>query len=337
MERIRRIWPQLFPSSPPLAEANVPDQTGKVIIVTGSTSGIGYELVRILYQAGGTVYMASRNEAKAEIAIKRITEAVNKAVQKKKVTTKPGIIKFLQVDFSDLKNIKPFVEAFLSSETRLDLLYNNAGVANVPSSERTAQGFEVHMGTNVVAPYVLTRLLSPILISTVQDPATQPNSVRVVWSSSMLVDVLVPPEGVPPQELENPNKDRDHNYAVSKAANWFLAVRFAKLLGPKGVISLAQNPGNILSPIFDGVPRVTFWLSKPVLLKPVEGAYTMLWAGLSPDITVEDGGRYVIPRGRWHPKPRDDLLNAIKDKEEDGLGLAQILEEWCEMKTRQFR
>lgn len=337
MEQLRRLWPQCFPDPAPLTEANLPAQTGKVIIVTGSTSGIGYELVRILYQAGATVYIVARNQAKAEAAIKTITEKVNKAAEKKKPSTEPGVIKFLQLDLSDLKNIKPFVEAFLKAESRLDVLFNNAGVANVPSSKRTPQGLEVHMGTNVVAPYLLTQLLSPILISTAQKPSTPPNSVRVIWSSSMLVDVLAPPEGVPPKELETPNKDQNHNYAISKAGNWFLAVRLAKQLGPKGVVSLTQNPGNILTPIYDGAPRLTFWLSRPILLKPVDGAYTMLWTGFSPDITVEDGGRYVIPRGRWHPKPRDELLNAIKDTEEGGLGYAKILEEWSEKQTSQFR
>ncbi|KAL1963405.1 hypothetical protein VTN77DRAFT_8421 [Rasamsonia byssochlamydoides] len=170
MHTLKRIWPQLFPpaNSATITEANAPSQTGKVIIITGSTSGVGYELARILYRAGATVYMAARNQDKAEAAIRKIEESAE--------STTPGTLKFLSLDLNDLRTVKPFVDAFLAAETRLDLLYNNAGVANVPPSKRTVQGLESHLGVNCVGPYLLTQLLAPRLVATAKDPARHPTA-----------------------------------------------------------------------------------------------------------------------------------------------------------------
>ena len=328
MDTLKRIWPQLRPSpSAPLTAANLPSQVGKVFIITGSTAGIGLELTKILYAAGAKVYMAARSQSKATAAIDTIT-AENATV---------GSIKYLHLDLADLTTIKSFTTAFLAAESRLDVLFNNGGVANVPASVRTPQGLETHLGVNCVSHYLLTQLLSPLLISTAAASDTKPNSVRVIWSSSMLVDVLAPPEGVPPVELDKPSTDQDHNYAVSKTANWFLAARLAKQLGPKGVVSVTQNPGNLRTGIFDETPRLIVWASLPVLYKAVDGAHTTLWAGLAQEVTVQDGGRYVVPWGKWHPRPREDLLEAIKEKDEGGKGYARVFEEWCEKTTEKFR
>ncbi|KAE8148883.1 short-chain dehydrogenase [Aspergillus avenaceus] len=326
MSTFKRIWPQLFPAQAPLTASNLPPQTGKVVIITGSTSGIGLELARILYHAGATVYIAARNQSKAETVIQTLT------------TDNPhstGRLVFLPLDLSDLRTIKPFVESFLSAESRLDILFNNAAVASRPPSQRTAQGLEPKLGTNCAAPYLLTQLLSPILVSTAK--TSPPNTIRVIWSSSMVVDFLAPDHGVPPSVIETPNPDPNVNYAVSKAGNWFLASRAAKQLGPHGVVSITQNPGNLNTPIYDEAARWMVWLSTPFFYKPVDGASTLLWAGFSSDVTVEDGGRYGIPFGRWHPDPRPDLLEAIRDVEEGGLGYARGLEEWCERVTGEFR
>ena len=66
------------------------------------------------------------------------------------------------------------------------------------------------------------------------------------------------------------------------------------------------------------------------------GAYTELWAGLAPEITCEDGGRYVIPWVRWHPAPKLELLRSMKAKEEGGTGLAAEFWGWCDDETMQY-
>ncbi len=164
--------------------------------------------------------MAARSSSKVTTAIETITAE----------TTSGGSTKYLHLDLADLSAIKPFTTAFLAAESRQDVLFNNGGVANVPASVHTPQGLETHLGVNCVRHYLLTQLLSPLLISTAAASDAKPNRVCVIWSSIMLVDVLAPPEGVPPAELDKPSTDQDHNYAVSKTANWFLAARLAKQL-----------------------------------------------------------------------------------------------------------
>ncbi|PYH87719.1 short-chain dehydrogenase [Aspergillus ellipticus CBS 707.79] len=328
--------PTHLATSLPLLPANLPPQTGKVIIITGSTSGLGLELATILYSAGATVYLAARDATKAHALITSLTTNTPPNAYTRSPPT-PGTLHYLPLNLSDLRTIKPFVTQFLSQESRLDLLFNNAGVASMPTTSLTAQTLEPHLGTNCVGPYLLTHLLSPILTTTATNPTTPANSVRVICSSSMLVDVLAPPEGVPPADLENSNPDINRNYAVSKTGNWFLADRFAKKLGPKGVVSLTQNPGNIYTKIFDNAPLLTVWLSKPIYYSPKEGVNTLLWAGFADEVTVEDGGRYVIPFGRWHPAPRGDLVEAIRDVDEGGKGFAEGFERWCEGVSREFR
>ncbi|KAL4903836.1 hypothetical protein BDW74DRAFT_185929 [Aspergillus multicolor] len=343
MQTIKSLWTQTFPSKPTLTAANLPPQTGKVIIITGATSGLGFELARVLYNAGATVYIGARNEAKAKAAIETITANTTSAAGTS-TRTGSGELHYLPLDLSELRTIKLFVTSFLSAQSRLDLLFNNAGVASIPPSNLTAQGLEPHLGINCAGPYLLTQLLVPILTSTAQNPNTPKDSVRVIWSSSMTVDFLVPKHGITKATLENTPTDPNVNYALSKAGNWLLADRLAKQLAGAGVLSITQNPGNIYTPIFDNTPRIVVWLSMPIYYRPSQGVNTILWAGFSETITMEDGGGYVIPFGRWHPYLRKDLLEALDDRvdggderENEGRGLARGFEEWCERVTKEFR
>ena len=67
--------------------------------------------------------------------------------------------------------------------------------------------------------------------------------------------------------------------------------------------------------IYDDAPKIAVWLTMPFFATALDGAHTLLWAGCSEDITIQDGGRYVIPFGKWHPNPRRDLLDAISENE----------------------
>jgi retinol dehydrogenase-12 len=101
-----------------------------VFIITGSTSGVGYSLSKILYEKNATVYLAARN---AEKAAQRIAEAKNLS------PNSSGKLEFLELDLSDLASIKPSVEYFLAKEKRLDVLWLNAGVMFPPTGSKTAQ------------------------------------------------------------------------------------------------------------------------------------------------------------------------------------------------------
>jgi NAD(P)-dependent dehydrogenase (short-subunit alcohol dehydrogenase family) len=116
---------QIFPPPATLTEENLPNQKGKVFLVTGGASGMGHELARILFQAGGKVYIAGRSEEKARKAIAEV-----KALEHDASTA--GELEFLLLVLDDLSTIKASAEAFKSRESKLDVLFNNAGVSSLP-------------------------------------------------------------------------------------------------------------------------------------------------------------------------------------------------------------
>lgn len=144
---------------------NIPNQKGKVVIVTGSSSGIGYEAARVLAEKQATVILAVRNLDKG-----------NKAVEKILAQNKDADVRVLELDLANLESVEKFAENFKKEYLRLDLLINNAGVM-IPPYSKTSDGFELQFGTNHLGHYALTGLLLELLLST-------PNS-RIVNVSSM--------------------------------------------------------------------------------------------------------------------------------------------------------
>lgn len=173
-------WSLFFPPSPRLTERNLPRQDGKLFIITGGASGVGYELCTILYQAGGKVYMAGRSETNAQSAISAI---------KAPPSTSPGTLEFLPIALDDFSTIKLAVDKFMASESRLDVLFNNAGVSNPPKGSCGAQGQELQLATNCIGPYLFTQLLVSILSETAK--TTTKGAVRVVWTSSIATDLVI--------------------------------------------------------------------------------------------------------------------------------------------------
>ena len=318
------LWTQLFPPVPTFTDRDLGSQTGRVFIVTGGNNGIGFELVKVLHAKGGTVYVAGRSPTKIADAITRI-ENENLGSKTK------GQLRSLIIDLADLTTISKAVNTFLKQESRLDVLFHNAGIAQVAPGSVSAQGFEAHMGTNCLAPYLLTKLLLPILMSTAK--SASPVSTRVVFTSSSIVE-FGPKGGLSLDELQpgKHGKDKAQNYAASKAGNWFLAAGFDKQLRKHGIICVTQNPGNLKTDSWNNVPWLKTIMS-PFLEGPKFGAYTNLWCGLSEEVKMEDGGRYAIPWGRWHPDPRPDILQSMKSKDEGGTGVAEEFWKWCEEQT----
>ncbi|KAH7321729.1 hypothetical protein BKA65DRAFT_482177 [Rhexocercosporidium sp. MPI-PUGE-AT-0058] len=317
---------QLFPGKPTFTENDIPNQTGKVFMVTGGNAGLGYELVKILYSKGATVYMASRSKSKVEDSIKSITLET--------ITKTPGKINPLVIDLSDLTTIKPAVEKFASQESKLDVLWNNAGIGSAPVGSKTKQGYELLMGTNALGPYLLTKLLLPYIQAAAK--TSQPNTVRIVWAGSPAIETNAPKGGMTDEDFPSPGNDQLRNYAVSKAANWFLASEYSNRVSKDGIVSVAQNPGNLKTAIWDAAPKVAQILMSVTMHPPIYGAYSCLWAGLSDDITVADGGKYGVPWGKWHPDPKKDILNSLRGEKEGGTGMAGRFWAWCEKETRSF-
>ena len=290
--------------------------------VCAFTNGfIGYELTSMLYHAGGKVYLAGRSEPNAQKAINGIKETSSDP-------SAMGQLEYLYLDLSDLSAIKASAEAFQSKESKLDMLWNNAGVSLAPVGSVSEQGHELMAATNSLGPYLFTKLLLPSI--KVAARVAEAGDTRIVWTSSVVVDLSAPKGGLKIKNLVNAPNAPQTNYPNSRTGNWFLASEMVRELAPYGILSVTQNPGNLKTNLLRPAPTLLVISSYPLLYKAKMGAYTELWAGLSPELKMEHAGQYVIPWGRIHPSPRKDLLEALKSKDDGGTGRVAEYRAWCE-------
>ncbi len=133
---------------------NIPSQKGKVVIITGATSGLGKEATKVLADKNATVIMAVRNVKKGESVISEIKNEFPSAD-----------ISVRELDLTSLESIETFAEGITNDFDRLDILINNAGIMMCPYS-KTKDGFEIQMGTNHFGHFALTGYLMPLLKKT---------------------------------------------------------------------------------------------------------------------------------------------------------------------------
>ncbi|KAK4158255.1 putative oxidoreductase-like protein [Chaetomidium leptoderma] len=324
---------QVFPPEPVFTEADVPPQKGKVFVVTGGASGIGLELTRILKdsslklrfnQKGARVYIAGRSEEKAQQAIHNIRAA---APSSSDATGSFGSLEFLQLDLEDLSTIKASAADFKARESKLDVLWNNAGVSQPPLGSVSKQGIELQLATNCLAAATCT---------------DTPGSVRVVWTGSQMMELSAPPEAIIMSELAAPPKDTTRNYVNSKTGNFLLATELARQQQQQqrqqgaATISVSTNPGAASTNMLRHTPW-TKYLARPLLYPARLAALTQLYAGVSADVTVAKNGCYVIPWGRISTQLKKDLTDAAKLKEDGGTGRAREFWEFCEDGTASYR
>lgn len=225
--------------------------------------------------------------------------------------------------------------------------FNNAGTGGRKNAPLGVQGNEYHFTTNTLGPFLLARLLSPILSSTAK--RSPKGSVRVVWPASLLVETGSPKGGVREDFIKNQESAKDMDYvelyAASKAAAWFLSSELSRRQVGSGqdesgaVAYLAGNPGTYLTNMWKYTPWILYIFLKPLLHDPkLHGAETYLWMGFSDEVTLEDAvaGRYAMCNGRWHPGQRGDLLQALRGKDEGGSGWASSVYDWCEARVQQY-
>ena len=203
-------------------EANIPDLTGKTVVVTGANSGLGLETTRLLAGRGAHVIMACRTPAKAEAALQEIQDQLPKAS-----------LEFLPLDLSELASIRAFGDSVSSGHGKLDVLVNNAGVMALPRRE-TADGFEMQLGTNHLGHFALTSVLMPLLLDT---PAA-----RVVTVSSLM-------HRVGSMRFDDLHGRRSYDkwraYSQSKLANLLFCYELDRRLRvvDADVSSVAAHPG----------------------------------------------------------------------------------------------
>lgn len=268
-------------------EANCANQ---VYIVTGSNTGVGKEVANILYSKNAKVYMAARSEDKASKAMGDIKKAWPKST---------GSLVFQRLDLADLSTIKASAEQF--KEPKLHGLINNAAVQALkaePPNNVTVQGYEIHMGVNVLGTFLFTKLLTPKLVETAK--SEPPNTVRIVWVSSMGLEVVGEKDyGLTPEYLKYwPKLSPLERYGISKAGNWLYAVEFARRYKAEGVVSVPCNPGHLRSDLYrDAGTIFSTLLHTFITYPPIYGAYTELFSALSPKLTMANNAAW----GKYRP------------------------------------
>ncbi len=204
--------------------ADIPSQRGRVAVVTGANSGIGWNTALELARAGGEVVMTARTEAKGQDAVARVRKELPAAK-----------VRFEMLDLASLRSVREFAAKILSAG-RLDLLVNNAGVMRIPVRQTTEDGFEAQFGTNFIGPFALTLLLMPALlksdaprVTTVSSGAAKMGLKRIRFEDMQWVS------GYKPWKA----------YCQSKLADLMLTTELARrsVEAGKPVLSTAAHPG----------------------------------------------------------------------------------------------
>ncbi|KAI0796198.1 NAD(P)-binding protein [Abortiporus biennis] len=268
----------------------IPDLTGRVIIVTGGNTGIGKETVKQLLKKGAKVYMASRNKAKAEAAIANL----------KQETGSEAI--FLELDLASLSSVKKAAEIFLSKERELHILFNNAGLMFCPVDLVTQDGYDMQFGTNVLGPWYFTTLLTPALLA---GKETSPDGYARIIATSSCAAYLYTLNW--DSFKDGPERRKMYTYTLyfqSKFADVVVTRELARRYADKGILAIAVNPGNIESELQRYMPKWQQFLSKAILYPVFNGALTQLFAGTMPE-AVQYNGEFLVPWAR-HERCREE-------------------------------
>ena len=258
---------------PGWAVKDMPDQMGKVTIVTGANRGIGYEVARALAAKGARVILACRSQEKGAAAAQQICEEHPDAV-----------VDLMPLDLADLSSIRRSAGEFTLHNDRLDMLINNAGVRMAPELRRTADGFEAQFGTNHLGHFALTGLLLEAIKRT--------PGARVVTVSS-----VAHRQGR--MDFDNLNAERSYSqqsaYGTSKLANLLFTYELQRRFEAAGedAIAVAAHPG-WTNTSFTEHPAPIRLFSSLFAMPPDIGALSTLYAATAPDVS---GGEYYGPDG----------------------------------------
>jgi len=279
------------------------DLHGKVAIVTGGNQGIGFWTVHHLSKRGAKVYLAARSESKATGAIAHLNELDTSKTK--------GTIEYLYLDLDDPRQAKKSAEEFLTRETRLDIVVNNAGIMSNPYT-KTKDGIVNSMVVNHLSPFVFINTLSPLLEKT----ASEPNSdVRIVTVSSLVHSMIkdakfdsVDAFNATYEGFTMPDMKR---YAHSKLANILWTKQLQRRYDAKNVpiTCIAIHPGGVFTDtavnsirqkMAGPVAWLVLTLARPFSDTPEPGSYTSLFAAASKAVSKDKKayrGSYLKPYG----------------------------------------
>ncbi|MFF4543389.1 oxidoreductase [Streptomyces sp. NPDC001435] len=262
-------------------EADVPDQRGRTVVVTGANSGLGFETARVLAERGATVVLACRNPDRAAAAEARITATAPKA----RVVVQ-------QLDLASLASVHRAAKALRANHPRIDLLINNAGGIRLHHA-LTEDGFELTLATNHLGPFAFTGLLLDRLLETPGSRVVTVSSIGHRHGRMNFADL---------------NAERGYSapaaYFQAKLANLLFTYALQRRLAASGAetIALAAHPGNARTELVRDLPAPVRALMSPrlrpltawALQSPEMGALSILRAATDPNAA---GGSYYGPPG----------------------------------------
>lgn len=259
------------------------DLKGKMVIVTGGASGIGFSASEVLASRGADLVMAVRNTAKGEKAAERI-----------RAKQAASSVTVMHLDLGDLASVKQFATEFSSRFDRLDLLINNAGVM-VPPYTKTKDGFELQFGTNHLGHFALTAHLLPMVMATPLSRIVTVSSIAARRAKINFAN-LDGSKGYSPMPF----------YRQSKLSNLLFAIELQNRLERAGssAISVACHPGiSVTNLLSRGSGKETGavmkWIMGIVAQPADRGALPTLYAATHPDLR---GGEYIGPDGPGNTK-----------------------------------
>ncbi|KIJ27550.1 hypothetical protein M422DRAFT_37728 [Sphaerobolus stellatus SS14] len=291
-------------------ERDIPDLQGKVVIVTGGTSGVGFATAKALLFKNTKVYITARSPVKASTALAKLKEETGKEAF------------LIELDLADLKGVKRAAEEFLAKEEKLDILFNNAGVMVPPADQLTAQGYDLQLGTNTVGHYYFTMSLLPAL----RKATTMTGKKARVVNVSSSGHTYAPADGIPWNALKGgPERDAKIKewgtsgstgttaiwklYGISKLGNIWFTTLLQREHGDE-VISFSLNPGAIRTELQRHTTPFQQAVFKRILYPPSMGALTSLYVGTMPEAENHPGA-WFIPWARF-ATPHGTLVGDAK-------------------------
>jgi NAD(P)-dependent dehydrogenase (short-subunit alcohol dehydrogenase family) len=262
--------------------ADIPDQTGRTVLITGANSGLGLRSAEALARAGARVLLACRNPKKAAAALE--------SVEASSASAAPSVV---SLDLADLSSVEACAEAVGSRVDHLDVLMNNAGVMAIPL-RRTADGFEMQFGTNHLGHFALTGRLLPLLLAA--------DAPRVVTTSSQA-------HRIGKMRWDDPQWRTRYSkwgaYGQSKLANLLFTLELDRRARSEGaaLLALAGHPGyasthlqSVGSEMTGNalMGRIMDFANGIVAQSDADGALPQLYAATMPNVK---GGEYYGPNG----------------------------------------
>ncbi|MEZ0358726.1 SDR family NAD(P)-dependent oxidoreductase [Mycobacterium sp. SA01] len=264
----------------PWTSADIPDQTGRTVVITGANTGLGYETARALAAKGAHVVLAVRNLDKGKAAADLI------------VRRYPGAdVSVQELDLTSLASIRAAAEELRARHDRIDLLINNAGVMMTPK-QTTQDGFELQFGTNHLGHFALTGLVLDRLLAT-------PGSRVVTVSSNGHRFGRI--------RFDDLQSERSYSrtgaYGQAKLANLLFTYELQKRLAGTDTIATAAHPGSSATELGRNLPKIVERGFGLTVQSSEMGALPTLRAATDPTV---HGGQYYGPGGllqmRGYPK-----------------------------------